>query len=137
MPGVARQYHPPSYGHVHPRLVCGAELDARVVGDLAEDGGMDPGEVAEPFPDPRGAAGLMCELAKALAPYSTRVNTVKPVFVATSLSQSDTISKLSLPGSLNRSREEFMTPLTELNSPLIPWVGGVDLHQQRGAFRGL
>ena len=65
------------------------------------------------------------------------MNTVKPVFVATSLPQSDTIYKLSLPGSLNRSREEFMTLLTELNSPLIPWVGGVDLHQQRGAFRGL
>ncbi len=27
-----------------------------------------------------------------------------------------------------------MAPLTELNSLLIPWVGGVDPHQQHGAF---
>ena len=56
VPGVARQHHPAPDWHLHPDLIGGAELDARVVVDMAENLGMSPSDVAEPLPDPLGAA---------------------------------------------------------------------------------
>jgi NAD(P)-dependent dehydrogenase (short-subunit alcohol dehydrogenase family) len=86
-----------------------------------------PGNLAHYAASKHGVVGLMRELANELAPYSIRVNTVNPTFVATDMVQNDTIYKMFLPESSNPNREEFMALLTEMNSLPIPWVESIDI----------
>jgi (+)-trans-carveol dehydrogenase len=86
-----------------------------------------PGNLAHYAASKHGVVGLMRELANELAPYSIRVNTVNPTFVATDMVQNDTIYRMFLPDSPNPTRDEFMALLTEMNSLPIPWVESIDI----------
>jgi (+)-trans-carveol dehydrogenase len=55
-----------------------------------------PGNLAHYAASKHGVVGLMRELANELAPYSIRVNTVNPTFVATDMVQNETIYRMFL-----------------------------------------
>ena len=56
MSGVAEEHARPQTGMLYPDFFGRAELDLRVVLDLAEDLGVDSGDVAEALPDACRAA---------------------------------------------------------------------------------
>jgi SDR family mycofactocin-dependent oxidoreductase len=74
-----------------------------------------------------GVVGLMCGLAKELAPQSIRVNTVHPTNVDTPMIQNDHERGAFRPDLRHVTREQFAEAACSMNMLAIPWVEPVDV----------
>ncbi|MFE4498597.1 mycofactocin-coupled SDR family oxidoreductase [Rhodococcus sp. NPDC056743] len=74
-----------------------------------------------------GVVGLMRSLAKELAPYNVRVNTVHPTNVDTPMIQNPAVSSKFRPDLENPTREEFAEAAMTMNMLAIPWIEPVDV----------
>lgn len=75
-----------------------------------------------------GVVGLMRSMAKELAPYNVRVNTVHPTNVDTTMIQNDLVRSKFRPD-LDRppTREEFAESAVSMNMLEVPWIEPVDV----------
>ncbi|MDI9915115.1 mycofactocin-coupled SDR family oxidoreductase [Rhodococcus sp. IEGM 1379] len=74
-----------------------------------------------------GVVGLMRSLAKELAPYNVRVNTVHPTNVDTPMIQNPMVRGKFRPDLENPTREEFAAAAMTMNMLPIPWIEPVDV----------
>ncbi|MFE5645144.1 mycofactocin-coupled SDR family oxidoreductase [Rhodococcus sp. NPDC056516] len=74
-----------------------------------------------------GVVGLMRSLAKELAPYNVRVNTVHPTNVDTPMIQNPLVRGKFRPDLENPTREEFAAAAMTMNMLAIPWIEPVDV----------
>ncbi|MCD2107676.1 MAG: mycofactocin-coupled SDR family oxidoreductase [Rhodococcus sp. (in: high G+C Gram-positive bacteria)] len=74
-----------------------------------------------------GVVGLMRSLAKELAPYNVRVNTVHPTNVDTLMIQNPLVRGKFRPDLENPTREEFAAAAMTMNMLAIPWIEPVDV----------
>lgn len=74
-----------------------------------------------------GVVGLMRSLAKELAPYNIRVNTVHPTNVDTPMIQNPLVRGKFRPDLENPTREEFAEAAMTMNMLSIPWIEPVDV----------
>lgn len=74
-----------------------------------------------------GVVGLMRSVAKELAPYGIRVNTIHPTNVNTPMIQNDVVRSAFRPDLAEPTIEEFAQAAKTMNMLDIPWVEPVDI----------
>ncbi|MDJ0394873.1 mycofactocin-coupled SDR family oxidoreductase [Rhodococcus sp. G-MC3] len=74
-----------------------------------------------------GVVGLMRSLAKELAPYKIRVNSLHPTIVDTPIIRHELARRTVNRDRTIRSREEFIEAAKRMNMLDIPWIDAVDV----------
>lgn len=70
-----------------------------------------------------GVVGVMRSLAKELAEYKIRVNSIHPTQVDTPMVMNDEVFRLFRPELDNPTREDIVQPSTEINLMEVAWLG--------------